>query len=59
MIRGLATQGRHEAAEWVSSFVLSYSSMATNFQFHKVNATIKVSITFQFPFSKKRPKIGK
>ena len=43
-IRGLATQGRHEAAEWVSSFVLSYSSVATNFRFYEVNSTLKVII---------------
>lgn len=34
MIKGLATQGRHDAAEWVSSFALSYSSVGSNFQFH-------------------------
>ncbi|XP_078369213.1 uncharacterized protein LOC144653157 isoform X3 [Oculina patagonica] len=34
VIKGLVTQGRHDAAEWVSSFALSYSSVGSNFQFH-------------------------
>ena len=33
-IKSLATQGRHDAAEWVSSFVLSHSSVGSNFQFY-------------------------
>lgn len=33
-IKSLVTQGRHDAAEWVSSFVLSYSSVGSNFQFY-------------------------
>lgn len=43
MVRGLATQGRHEVAQWVSSFVLSHSSVATNFKFYQLNQTVKVS----------------
>lgn len=42
MVRGLASQGRHEVAQWVSSFVLSHSSVATNFRFYQLNQTVKV-----------------
>jgi len=34
VIKSLATQGRHDAAQWVSSFVLSHSSVAGNFHFY-------------------------
>ncbi|XP_068718037.1 uncharacterized protein [Montipora capricornis] len=42
MARGLVTQGRHEHAEWVSSFALSYSPVGTNFKFYEVNSEVKI-----------------
>ena len=45
MAKGLVSQGRHEAAEWVSTFTLSYSSVTSNFRFHEINSTVKVTTT--------------
>lgn len=44
-IKSLATQGRHDAAEWVSSFALSHSSVGSNFQFYAKVSTQPISET--------------
>ena len=42
-IRGVATQGRHDADQWVKSFSLAYTADDFNWVFIRENSQVKVS----------------
>ena len=46
IIKGIATQGRREAHQWVISYVLSYSKDGRRFRAYSVGGRIKVLVGF-------------
>jgi len=45
-IKGVATQGRQDANQWVRSYTVAYSTGGMNFVSYKEGRTTKVNITF-------------
>ena len=43
-IRGVATQGRHDSGQWVTSFSLAYTADDFNWVYIRENSQIKVNI---------------
>ena len=43
VIKGIATQGRRESHQWVSSYILSYSKDGHKFKAYSVGGRLKVS----------------
>ena len=43
-IRGVATQGRHDANQWVTSFSLAYTADDFNWVYIRENSKVKVII---------------
>ena len=43
-IKGVATQGRQDAAQWVRSYTVSYSTDGMNFVPYKENRRVKVGV---------------
>ena len=43
-IRGVATQGRHDANQWVTSFSLAYTADDFNWVYIRENSQVKVFI---------------
>ena len=43
-IRGVATQGRHDADQWVTSFSLAYTADDFNWVYIRENSQVKVFI---------------
>ena len=43
-IKGVATQGRQDANQWVRSYTVSYSTDGNNFRSYKEGRTTKVNI---------------
>ena len=50
LIKGIATQGRREAHQWVKSYTLSYSRTGLRFNMYAAYGRIKVRIVWFFPF---------
>ena len=46
-IRGVATQGRHDANQWVTSFSLAYTADDFNWIYIRENSQVKVIIEKQ------------
>ena len=46
-IRGVATQGRHDANQWVTSFSLAYTADDFNWVYIRKNSQVKVIIEKQ------------
>lgn len=44
IIKGIATQGRREAHQWVSSYVVSYSKDGRRFRAYAVGGRVKVNL---------------
>ena len=42
LIKGIATQGRREAHQWVKSYTISYSRMGLRFRMYKAYGRVKV-----------------
>ena len=43
-VKGVATQGRHDADQWVTSFSLAYTADDFNFVYIRENSQVKVFI---------------
>lgn len=50
-IRGVATQGRHDADQWVTSFSLAYTADDFNWVYIRENSQVKVIIEKQGSWS--------
>ena len=57
-IKGVATQGRQDASQWVKSYTVSYSMDGMNFVPYKENGRVRVSVVAkciksQFPVKRR------